>query len=833
MSYKKSAFIFLLLTICILPGCKRTKNIWDITEPSLTPGWITFKKESNIDPKTLFKQYGNMFQIAPGNDLKLVSEQKDELGMVHYRYKQFFKNIPIEDAEFIVHAKNNRALTANGNLAMNFAPQKVESSISEKDALNILVKRIPSERYLREDNLQNDFQQAIKQPGPTDYRPKGTLIFAKKQNTNSEQWELCWMFKAYVIPLDRSKQVYIKASDGSVLKEIPLFGNCAAGSGDTTFRGNQNFNTKNTDGRFYLINDCNGNKLNAVLLDTANKAVDVNDDDNNWNGNNRSMVTSYWSLDIVYDYFRLVHNRNSYDNKNSDMTINNNPNLSVNGVPSPNNASGGSGFINIGFGSTNADTDDYNTIDIVGHEFGHSLIESTANLGYDSTKESGALNEAVSDIFGQVVERWEEQNRNPDWIIGDDKGCVGPAICRDFKNPKAFNNPDYYKGLNWQTVAPVDPHANGNVMDRWFYLITDGEAGTNEKNFSYSITGIGIEKARRIAYRTLVSYLNSSSDYKAAREGTIHAAEDLFGVNSQEVGQVIKAWCAVGLCPYSQPKTPDRFDTKGGNLNPASPDNNNTLNGGTQLGNGTFFDIGKTRWSNDRYPKMNVTSLNIYPFDDVDYFKITPPNVQNPFGGRCVHSGYAFNFTTNVNVKVYSAGSVVDTFTNYSYVTVEGAYNAPDFAIEVLPAFPGQILDYDMQVSYYFNFDTNCYRAGPRDKWQLIKDCIMCNAVPLTPGETVTIDPGYRTKYQVPVENYYFYYDGRSAMEIPIQVLHGNNLKAELVDESGHVLATADNSADRNVVHLSGQQLREGVYSLRFEGFRNGTQVKIGLPNNQ
>ncbi len=164
MPYKKSALIFLLVTICLLPACKRTKNIWDITEPSLTPGWVTFKKESNIDPKTLFKQYGNMFQIAPGNDLVIVSEQKDDLGMIHYRYKQFFKNIPIEDAEFLVHAKNNRALTANGTLAMNFAPQKVEPSISEKDALNVLVKRIPSGRYLREDDLQNDFQKAIKQP---------------------------------------------------------------------------------------------------------------------------------------------------------------------------------------------------------------------------------------------------------------------------------------------------------------------------------------------------------------------------------------------------------------------------------------------------------------------------------------------------------------------------------------------------------------------------------------------------------------------------------------------------------------------------------------------
>ncbi|HEX3035962.1 MAG TPA: hypothetical protein VHT73_12710 [Thermodesulfobacteriota bacterium] len=127
----------------------KSKNIWDITEPSVTPGWITFKEEANVNPETLFKDYAGIFQLAPGNDMVIVSEEKDELGMVHYRYKQFFKEIPVENAEFIVHAKNDRALTANGALAMNFEPSEVTPAISEEEALRIVMKRIPSERYFR------------------------------------------------------------------------------------------------------------------------------------------------------------------------------------------------------------------------------------------------------------------------------------------------------------------------------------------------------------------------------------------------------------------------------------------------------------------------------------------------------------------------------------------------------------------------------------------------------------------------------------------------------------------------------------------------------------
>ncbi|HEX3035961.1 MAG TPA: M4 family metallopeptidase [Thermodesulfobacteriota bacterium] len=660
------------------------------------------------------------------------------------------------------------------------------------------------------------------------------MIFAQKQSTDSEEWVLAWMFKVYVLPFDRSRQVYINASDGSVLKELPLFVNCTAGSGDTTFRGNQQFNTKSTNNRFYLTNDCNGNELKAILLDNANKPVDIFDDDNNWNGNNRSLVTSYWALDIVYDYFRLVHNRNSYDNKNSNMIIYNNPNMMVNGVINPNNASGGGGVINIGFGSTNSDNDDYNTVDIVGHEFGHSLIQNSARLEYDATKESAALNESFSDILGQLVERWEEQNQNPDWVIGDDKGCTGGGICRDFRNPKTYNQPDTYKGLSWMS-SNIDPHVNGNVQNRWFYLITDGETGTNsENNIQYSINGLGIQKARKIAYRTLTAYLNPDSDYRDAREGSIHAAEDLYGVDSQEVGQVIKAWCAVGLCPYTQPKQPDRFDKKGGNPNPISPDNNNTLAGATPLGKGGILDIGKTRWSNDRYPTMKVIKLNIFPFDDVDYFQITPANIQNPFGGRCTSSGYSFNFTNNVNAKIYSNGSVVASYTNASYITVPGVLNLGDFTVAVSPAFPGQILDYDMQISYFFNFDSDCYRAGPRQEWELIQECIMCNLVALSPGEMVVLDPPYRNKYRVPVRDYYFYFDGESdVVDIPVQIISGNKLRAELADDDGNVISVADNvenTAEGNVLRLKGEGLREGVYSLRFSDFGNGTEITVGLP---
>ena len=69
-----------LVSVCILAACQRPKNIWDITEPSVTADWITFKESANVDPKTAFKDYAKLFQLAPGNEMVIVSEEKDELG---------------------------------------------------------------------------------------------------------------------------------------------------------------------------------------------------------------------------------------------------------------------------------------------------------------------------------------------------------------------------------------------------------------------------------------------------------------------------------------------------------------------------------------------------------------------------------------------------------------------------------------------------------------------------------------------------------------------------------------------------------------------------------
>ncbi|MYW17281.1 M4 family metallopeptidase, partial [Streptomyces sp. SID161] len=51
----------------------------------------------------------------------------------------------------------------------------------------------------------------------------------------------------------------------------------------------------------------------------------------------------------------------------------------------------------------------------------------------------------------------------------------------------------------------------------------------------------------QIWYKALTTYFTSTTDYKAAREGTLKAASDLYGADSTEYKTVAAAWTAVNV----------------------------------------------------------------------------------------------------------------------------------------------------------------------------------------------------------------------------------------------------------------------------------------------
>lgn len=200
--------------------------------------------------------------------------------------------------------------------------------------------------------------------------------------------------------------------------------------------------------------------------------------------------------------------------------------------------------------------------DVCAHELTHAVTETTANLDYQD--ESGALNESFSDIFGALVEfnaQLDGRSSYPavtagtgDWLCGEDCWLDGTAL-RDFRNPSStvtlaagYQQPSKYKGSYWQdyNTQPWDNggvHQNSGIQNFFFYLLCEGGTGSNG-GISYNFTGIGIENAGQVAYRTLTVYCTPSTDYKQVQNAWVSAAQDL---DPSWVPAVKAAWRAVGI----------------------------------------------------------------------------------------------------------------------------------------------------------------------------------------------------------------------------------------------------------------------------------------------
>jgi hypothetical protein len=371
------------------------------------------------------------------------------------------------------------------------------------------------------------------------------------------------------------------------------------------------------------------------------------------------------------------------------------------------------------------------------------------------------------------------------------------------------------------------------VQNRWFALLCDGGSGTNsELGSAYNVNGVGLEKGRRIAYRTLTQYLTSSSAYTDARAGSISAAEDLFGFDSPEAESVTNAWCAVGLCPYVIPTKADIFDTPGGNPNPASPNNNDTFAGATPLGTGTvILKPGGYPWSFGNRPTLHISNLSIYPPNDIDYFNITFPQVNAP-GGRCFSSGFAFDLGTKVNARIFVNGVVTQTYTDTSGFFILVGENPQAIVLEVSAPFPGQILTYKLDIAFFLHYRSDCFETEPPNVWDEIHNCPMCDLQILKGFDRVILEPFYRQPDKVGIADRYFKWNGQGALQIPISVLQGNNLHVELVNATGQTVATADRTGPNDML-INAPEGQAGVYSLRFSGFGNGTEILVRTPQQQ
>lgn len=187
-------------------------------------------------------------------------------------------------------------------------------------------------------------------------------------------------------------------------------------------------------------------------------------------------------------------------------------------------------------------------LDVVAHELTHGVTDYTSGLIYRN--ESGALNEAFSDIMGTSVEFYFQQvgsgYMKADYLMGED--LTNPlAGFRSMANPAAYGDPDHYSRRYTGTADNGGVHRNSGIANHAFYLAIEG--GTNRTS-GLSVQGVGSanrERIEQIFYRAFAQLLPANATFSVARAATIQAARDLYGANSDAERAVTQAWTAVGV----------------------------------------------------------------------------------------------------------------------------------------------------------------------------------------------------------------------------------------------------------------------------------------------
>ncbi len=464
----------------------------------------------------------------PDNELAVRQRVVDELGLTHLKFEQRFRGLPVWPAELIVH------LDRQGHVYL------MDGAYVRTPKLSTIRPVVPTlEAGAR--------ARATVGGGATSSAPE-LLVYASMTRAPRLAWRVNVGGQT-----EQAASVLIDAMNGAVLASIPLaMTENVTGSGQDLFGQTVQLNVWHSASGYEMINTsksmfrsgCNVDdpKQNCgaiYVLDVSNtppgakpdlsKATGglvVSSSSSSWNP--RDAVSAATNFAKVFDYYQQRHNRNSIDGNGGNI-------LAITRF--------GAGFQNAfwldGFeGMVFGDADVYaGSLDVIGHEMTHGVISKTAKLIYQD--QAGALNEALADIFGEMVENFAQGSN--DWVVGT--RLARPV--RNMQNPGQFGNPSTMAQYDNSPSDHGGVHKNSGIIDYAYYLLAQGETGA-----------IGRSDAERIFYRALTTHLTANSQFLDARLAVIQSADELFGSGSNQSQRTGQAFDAVQVLPATPPPPP-------------------------------------------------------------------------------------------------------------------------------------------------------------------------------------------------------------------------------------------------------------------------------------
>lgn len=413
---------------------------------------------------SFLESYGSLFGVhAPSRDLTLQRQTVADRGRSFLRYQQLYQGVPVMAGELIVQVAAGMVLSANGEVAP-IESLSVEPNLNAAEARDRALGMVAKGSGLAAEQL------AATEPELWVYDPR--------------------LLTPYDLPARLVWRMEISGEEGLLHQMVLIDAHLGA---------------------VVLQLDLVESALNRAIYDSGNVRWDplpgitlVRSE-----GQVESSVTdanlAYDYLGDAYAFYEGYHGRDSYDDQGAILkaTVRYCTQNTQYACPYQN------AFWN-GYYQQFAFGDGMVADDVVAHEYTHAVTDHTSRLFY--LYQSGALSEAMSDVWGEFVDLVNErpgEDPGDRWLMGED---LSIGAIRDMADPWRSYQPDRMTSSDWECdLSFYDQggvHTNSGVLNKATFLITDGGYFNGQ-----TVTGLGLEKAADIFYALQTNWLTSGSDY--------------------------------------------------------------------------------------------------------------------------------------------------------------------------------------------------------------------------------------------------------------------------------------------------------------------------------